>query len=129
MDVKSRNERKRAYDREYHRNRSKSSLDRKKKLQIINKEKKHDYIIEYLKSHPCVKCGESEVILLDFDHTYQDNKSKSISQMICINMSLSKIQEEIGKCQVLCVSCHRRKTAKQLGWYKYKKLNQIKDEG
>jgi len=70
----------------------------------------------FLLENPCVKCGESDPVVLDFDHVR--DKEKTISEMVSQGCSIVSIQKEISKCQVLCSNCHRRKTAKQLGWYK-----------
>ena len=72
-------------------------------------------IFNYFKDHPCVICGESDPIILDFDHL--NNKHKNISDMKY--QSWKTIEKEIAKCQVLCSNCHRRKTAKQFNYYKY----------
>lgn len=88
-----------------------------------NKARKHNkeyrirnlqYVVDYLKEHPCVDCGERDPIVLEFDHT--DSKDHNVSQMM--NHSLEKLIEEIAKCQVRCANCHRRKTAIQFNYYK-----------
>lgn len=73
------------------------------------------YVIDYLKEHPCVDCGEKDPIVLEFDHI--KDKYMNISKMIDSH-SLSLIKLEIEKCDVRCANCHRIKTAKQLNWYK-----------
>jgi hypothetical protein len=40
-----------------------------------------------------------------------------VSALVNGKYSWSKILEEIEKCDVRCANCHRRRTAKQLGWY------------
>jgi hypothetical protein len=70
----------------------------------------------FLERHPCIDCGQSNPLLLDFDH--RDNKFKSISEMIKSRYSWDKIKEEISKCDVRCANCHRIRTAKQFGWKK-----------
>lgn len=73
------------------------------------------YINEYLQSHPCVDCGENDIIVLEFDHIV-DNKRDAISNLR--RSSLKAVKEELKKCEVRCANCHRRKTAKQFGWSK-----------
>ena len=61
-------------------------------------------------------CGEDDFDVLDFDHIGE--KYKGISRLM-LDENLEAIKKELVKCQVLCANCHRRKTAKQLGYYKY----------
>lgn len=72
-------------------------------------------IYEYLSQHPCVDCGESRPVVLEFDHV------RGVKRMAVASMtrySWKSISEEISKCEVRCANCHRIKTAIQLGWYK-----------
>lgn len=73
-------------------------------------------IREYLAAHPCVDCGEADVVVLEFDHLRA--KDKSIGQLVIDGVSWQKIEREIEKCEVRCANCHRKKTARQRGWYK-----------
>ena len=41
--------------------------------------------------------------------------------MVTAKISWEKILDEIKKCQVLCVKCHRIKTGRDANWYKYQK--------
>lgn len=70
----------------------------------------------YLVDHPCVDCGETNPIVLDFDHV-RGKKHRNISEMICQTYSWTTIMEEISKCVVRCANCHRRRTAVQFAWY------------
>lgn len=75
------------------------------------------YVLNYLVSHPCVDCGESDPVVLDFDH--QKGKIDNVSDLIKNRNSIELIAKEIDKCVIRCANCHRRKTAKDFGWYKY----------
>ena len=66
------------------------------------------YVWEYLSTHPCSECGESDPQVLEFDHI--SGKTKDISAMVGQGYSLDTIQTEIDKCRVLCANCHRRHT-------------------
>lgn len=74
------------------------------------------FILEKLKSG-CSVCPEKDPIVLDFDH-FSGNKRYNLSKMVSDGMSITKIEDELSKCQILCSNCHRRKTAKQFDWYK-----------
>jgi hypothetical protein len=52
---------------------------------------------------------------MEFDHLDGEEKSKEVSQMVG-GGSLRKVKEEILKCELVCVLCHRRRTAKRAGW-------------
>ena len=80
------------------------------------KKQARQWVFDYLKSHSCVDCGESDPIVLEFDH--RSNKKMNISEMVGTAYSIESIQEEIAKCEVVCSNCHARRTAKQFGWYK-----------
>ena len=85
--------------------------------QKINREKLQKIAWDYLMAHPCVDCGESDPVVLEFDH--RENKLWEIAQLTK-DGTPKKFAEEILKCDVRCANCHRRKTAKDFGWYKYK---------
>jgi hypothetical protein len=70
----------------------------------------------YLLTHPCVDCGETDVMVLQFDHVR--NKHKAISHLIIDGAAWERIEREIDKCDVRCANCHRKKTARERGWYK-----------
>lgn len=76
---------------------------------------KRKYLWEYKSQHPCVKCGESDPIVLVFDHLEDFIKEFDIANS---NGNLELLKKEISKCQMLCSNCHAKKTAKDFGWYK-----------
>lgn len=65
-------------------------------------------VLEYLKQNPCVDCGESDPIVLEFDHL--GGKSFTVSSGIK-DRNWNLVLTEIDKCEVVCVNCHRRRTA------------------
>lgn len=76
-----------------------------------------NYIWKYLATHPCVDCGEDDPIVLEFDHIR--DKKFAIAKLI-LSHEVEDLESEIAKCEVRCSNCHKRKTAKQFGWYKLK---------
>jgi hypothetical protein len=75
-----------------------------------------EYVLEYLSSHPCSQCGESDPRVLEFHHL--GNKDSEVSRLIGRGASLEALIAEIEKCVVLCANCHRRLTADESGWFK-----------
>ena len=72
-------------------------------------------LFNFLQKNPCVKCGEADPVVLQFDHLR--DKEYNISDMIRRGLSWKNIKNEIDKCQILCANCHARKTAEQFNWY------------
>ncbi len=70
------------------------------------------FVAEYLISHPCVDCFESDSICLEFDHI-KGKKIAAISSMASWGYSLDRIEREIEKCEVRCANCHRKVTGKR----------------
>lgn len=75
-------------------------------------------VAQYLQTHQCVDCGESDIIVLEFDHI-RDDKVCDISQMISRGASWTMILKEIAKCEVVCANDHRRRTARRGGHYRW----------
>ena len=73
------------------------------------------FMVEYLASHPCVDCGEADIVVLEFDHLR--DKRANISALVG-SSEIWRIVEEIAKCEVVCANCHRRRTAQRGGWYR-----------
>lgn len=74
-------------------------------------------VFDYLRTHPCVDCGETDIAVLEFDHRDQKAKEVRVSALVAQGYSTRTVMREIAKCDVRCANCHRRRTAKQLGWY------------
>lgn len=74
-----------------------------------------EYVWEYLKTHPCVDCNETRLVLLEFDHV-RGKKDKAICHSVTNGWSIKRLQNEIDKCEVRCANCHRLKTSKEQSW-------------
>lgn len=90
----------------------KVTKEQKRLLRIRNGQ----FVWDYLLTHSCVDCGNTNPIVLEFDHV-RSNKIAAISTCVGNMFSLQKLKEEISKCEIRCANCHRIKTANQLGWY------------
>jgi hypothetical protein len=73
---------------------------------------------EYLLEHPCVDCGETDPVVLEFDHVEPESKRSEIYCMVQGAYGLGTLLTEIRKCEVRCANCHRRRTAAQFAWPK-----------
>jgi hypothetical protein len=70
------------------------------------------YLLEYFETHPCLDCGETDPVVLEFDHLR--DKRFSVGQEL-VRRAWSSILAEIEKCDVVCANCHRRRTARRRG--------------
>lgn len=105
------------YNRNWYKNNKKRHIKNVRKSQAKTKIKLRKYLFEYFKEHPCVDCGETDPIVLSFDHI-KGEKFMDVSAMVSWCYSLVRIKKEIDICCVRCVNCHTRKTAKEKGWDK-----------
>jgi hypothetical protein len=65
------------------------------------------FVADYLIAHPCVDCGESDPVVLTFDHNNGNNKM-NVADMVSQGYSLKAGQEEVNKCVIRCFNCHMR---------------------
>jgi transposase-like protein len=71
-------------------------------------------VLDHLRHHPCVDCGEADPVVLEFDHVGE--KSASISVLLSQTATRKALEAEIARCEVVCTNCHRRRTAKRAVW-------------
>jgi hypothetical protein len=74
-------------------------------------------LLAYLLEHPCVDCGVTDPVLLDFDHRDPSSKRSEVGR-VANTKPWPQVRAEIEKCDVRCANCHRRRTALQFGWSK-----------
>ena len=84
------------------------------------------FVLEYLMVHPCVDCGETDLLVLQFDHTNLDEKREVMGMLL---LSRMKIEAEIAKCLVRCANCHAKRTAKQFNTTRYKLVQEVERAG
>ena len=82
---------------------------RKQELAVL----RTGYLLAYFREHPCADCGETDAVVLEFDHL-RDKRFNIGAALPYRNWK--SILEEIEKCEVVCANCHRRRTARRRGW-------------
>ena len=88
-------------------------------VQNALRDRNRRYVWEYLQGKQCIVCGEPDPLVLEFDHREPDDKDCRIAMaMVTRKFSLERLQKELDKCDILCANCHKRKSAKQLGFHK-----------
>jgi hypothetical protein len=103
------------YQKVYYRANQKAQVARCNKRRNEQVRQNQEKIIVYLLEHPCVDCGETDIVVLQFDHV-RDKKHLEIGRMM--TYPWRRIQEEIAKCEVRCANDHTRRTAAQQSNYK-----------
>ncbi len=111
---------KRAYSNTWNANRTPEQREKKLQTQRDRVNKHRQRIWNYLLKHPCIDCGETNPVVLDFDH--RDDSTKLLNLGNACGLAWIKIKAEIAKCDVRCCKCHRIRTAKQFGYYNWLKI-------
>ena len=73
---------------------------------------RHRYLLEYFGANPCADCGETNPLVLEFDHLR--DKCFNIGSALPYR-NWKSILAEIEKCEVVCANCHRVRTAIRMG--------------
>jgi ketosteroid isomerase-like protein len=85
----------------------------------LQREANRIFVTQFLRQHQCVKCGESDPVVLEFNHLDPATKTANICDMIHFRVFPARIRLEMAKCEVLCANCHQRHTTRQsLAHYK-----------
>jgi hypothetical protein len=101
----------------YQRNRGKY-LAKAKRRRHRERDNYWAWLMKYLRSHPCVDCGEIDPIVLTFDHRDGTVKLDTIGALLS-RSSWATFLAEVAKCDVRCVNCHRVRTAQQFSRSKW----------
>lgn len=114
-----------AIDKAYWQKRSQDpqKMAEKKEYNAQRMTERQRVMFEYLVQHPCVDCGETDPVVLTFDHL--NDKKFCIAEGFKRGFPLERVFEEIAKCEVRCANCHMRKTARDFGWYTHKLQNRV----
>lgn len=81
-------------------------------------------LLSHLRIHPCVDCGETDPVVLEFDHV-RGTKEGTITRMAALGYSWPVIVAEMEKCEVRCANCHRRATARRCQGFRYQMASTI----
>lgn len=106
----------RRYWREYYHRDKPFRAERRRANNAAYRDWNRRRLFDYLVAHGCVDCGESDPVVLEFDHV-RGEKIRDVSTLVCSAISWQRIVAEIQKCDVRCANCHRRKTARERGWW------------
>lgn len=88
--------------------------------QARHRKKNFDKLWAMLLESKCVDCGESDPIVLEFDHLPDFEKKFDIARAISgSTRSWALIKSEIDKCDIVCANCHRKRTAKRGLWQRH----------
>jgi hypothetical protein len=109
----SNREKQRAASRRHYAKHRERVIESAKKYSKIARDRIRAFITAHLKANPCVDCGETDPVILEFDHL--KTKDFNISDAARKGVSIKKLNDEIAKCEVRCANCHRRKTYERSG--------------
>lgn len=105
-----------------HNNKKYRESDRIKRLaqerRLRYRERNRLFLWEIISHSSCADCGEDDPLVLEFDHLDRGSKSFNIGWATSACVPLSRLSEEMSKCDIVCANCHRRRTASQNGSYR-----------
>src|SRR5579863_5688540 len=109
----------RIWNRSWHAANAETIRPRLARNREASRSRARNHVLAWLQDHPCVDCGENDPVVRQFDHRDGEQKKLELSHAVGRGWSVTRIQQEIDKCDVRCANCHLRRTAKQFGWWRY----------
>ena len=97
-----------AYGREHYLANKQRYIDQAAASKRGLRQARTQYLLEYFTTHPCCECGETDPVVLEFDHRDPDAKAFTIGAALSYR-KWQAILDEIEKCDVVCANCHRRR--------------------
>ncbi len=82
----------------------KKNAAKNRRKQIL---RNREFLDRYKEKHAC-QCGEIDPCCLEFHHRDPSEKEDNLRNMANRALSLSRIQKEIDKCDLLCRNCHAK---------------------
>ena len=113
------------FQRQHYKDNKSVYLEKARGWNKSNRVAVEDYLFNYLSKHPCIECGEADVVLLEFDHRDQVEKTEAVATMVAQYYSIKTVEAEVAKCDIRCVRCHRLKTAREAGYWLYRRSRTI----
>lgn len=107
----------RAYGREHYQLNRAAYLSRTRIRNAKVRTGHRSFVLAYLRTHPCITCGITDPVVLEFDHRDPSTKAADVGWLIRSG-SLGDLEAEIAKCDVRCGNCHRRRTLLQFPSYR-----------
>jgi hypothetical protein len=101
-----------AYGKEHYAANRQTYIDQARRLKRKLARERTLWLIDFFETHPCVDCGETDPVVLEFDHLRE--KSFNIGKALH-DRNWQSVLDEIAKCEVVCANCHRRRTARRKG--------------
>jgi hypothetical protein len=100
--------------RDHYRANTAAYLERNRRNSPLYRSRNAAAVLEYLLLHACVRCGESDPVVLEFNHMDPRTKVANIADLIGLGCSTKRLFAEITKCEVMCANCHQRFTSTEL---------------
>jgi hypothetical protein len=85
-------------------------LERNRRNNPVQRLAARRFVHQFLLAHPCVQCGETDPIVLEFNHLDPTAKAGNLCDLVHGRSSLARLRAEIARCEVLCANCHQRHT-------------------
>jgi hypothetical protein len=95
-------------DRAYH----SAVPQRRAPAQRVRRAALRQRLYEYMAERTCADCPESDPVVMEFDHVRGEKKA-NVGDLLARGSGWPAMLEEIGKCEMVCANCHRRRTARR----------------